>query len=49
MELTTQEKTLLKMLLNQQAHFIQFNYKGTDVDKNEGLELVISIQNKLEI
>ena len=49
MELTTQEKTLLKMLLNQHYHFVQFNYKGTDTDKNEGLELVISIANKLEI
>ena len=49
MELTTQEKTLLKMLLNQQFHFVQFSYKGTDQDKNEGLELVMSIQNKLEL
>jgi hypothetical protein len=48
MEFTTQEKILLKMLLNQQAHFIQFNYKGSDEDKNLGLRSVISIQNKLE-
>jgi hypothetical protein len=47
MKLTTQEKTLLKMLLNQQFQFVQFNYKGPDIDKNEGLELVLSIQNKL--
>jgi hypothetical protein len=47
MELTKQEKTLLKMLLTQQYHFIQFTYKGSKEDQKTGIDLIFSIQDKL--
>lgn len=46
-ELTDQEITLLKMLLNQHFHFVSFNYQGDKADAQEGKELVMSIFNKL--
>ena len=47
MEFTNQEKTLLKMLLNQQYQFLQFTYNGSKEDQKTGIELVFSIQDKL--
>jgi hypothetical protein len=47
MELTKQEKTLLKMLLTQQYHFIQFTYNGSKEDQKTGIDLIFSIQDKL--
>jgi hypothetical protein len=49
MELTTQEKTLLKMLLTQQYQFMQFTFSGSPEDKALGLQLVLDIQNKIGV
>lgn len=47
MNLTNQEKTLLKMLLNQQYQFLQFSFNGSKEDQKAGIDLVWSIQDKL--
>ena len=47
MDLTTQEKTLLKMLLTQQYQFLQFTYNGSKEDQKTGIDLVFSIEDKL--
>jgi hypothetical protein len=47
MDLTTQEKTLLKMLLTQQYQFMQFTFSGDESDRQKGLQLVLNIQDKL--
>jgi hypothetical protein len=47
MEFTKQEKTLLKMLLNQQYQFMEFTFSGIPEDKALGLQLVLDIQDKL--
>ena len=47
MDLTKQEKTLLKMLLNQQFQFMQFTFSGSPEDKALGLQLVSDIQDKI--
>ena len=45
MELTTDEKRVLKMLLNQQLSFLEFDYKGEY--QKEGIEIAESLYNKL--
>ena len=47
MELTKQEKTLLKMLLTQQYQFMQFTFNGSKEDQKTGIDLIFSIQDKL--